>query len=207
MLDAGVIQPSMSEWASAPVLIRKKDRGRQLAFDTLKHKLTVAPVLALPNNTDRFILDTDASQNAIGAELIQVQNGRERTIAYEKDRNSSKMCLVPCYNCLEQQCETLATPQAIETTESQTVPDSPNVDCKLDLTASAPILDQLKEDDTWFSTHIDLICLPTTAHIVIHDDTACHVASISQSEGISFKGFQMKKLRQNSQKILTCYCY
>ena len=25
MLDAGVIQPSISEWASAPVLIRKKD--------------------------------------------------------------------------------------------------------------------------------------------------------------------------------------
>ena len=40
--------------------------------------------------------------------------------------------------------ETLATPQAIETT----VPDSPNVDCNLDLTVSAPILDQLKEDDT-----------------------------------------------------------
>ncbi|CAG2209720.1 unnamed protein product [Mytilus edulis] len=77
--------------------------------------------------------------------------------------------------------ETLATPQAIETTESQTVP--------------APILDQLKEDDTWFSTHIDLICLPTTAHIVIHDDTACHVASISQSEGISFKGFTNEEIK------------
>ena len=25
MLDAGVIQPSISEWASAPVQIRKKD--------------------------------------------------------------------------------------------------------------------------------------------------------------------------------------
>jgi hypothetical protein len=27
MLDAGVIQPSISEWASAPVLIRKRDGG------------------------------------------------------------------------------------------------------------------------------------------------------------------------------------
>ncbi|VDI07999.1 Hypothetical predicted protein [Mytilus galloprovincialis] len=27
MLDAGVIQPSTSEWASAPVLIRRKDGG------------------------------------------------------------------------------------------------------------------------------------------------------------------------------------
>ncbi|CAG2189295.1 unnamed protein product [Mytilus edulis] len=91
--------------------------------------------------------------------------------------------------------ETLATPQAIETTESPTVLDSPNVDCNLDLTVSAPIPDQRKEDDTWFSTHIDLICLPTAAHIVIHDDTACHVASISQSEGISFKGFTNEEIK------------
>ena len=40
------------------------------------------PVLALPNANNPFILDTDASNYAIGAELIQVQNGVERTIAY-----------------------------------------------------------------------------------------------------------------------------
>ncbi|VDI61434.1 Hypothetical predicted protein [Mytilus galloprovincialis] len=55
---------------------------RQLAFQTLKDNLLSAPVLTLPNNKDYFILDTDASQNAIGAELIQVQDGEERTIAY-----------------------------------------------------------------------------------------------------------------------------
>ncbi|VDI04067.1 Hypothetical predicted protein [Mytilus galloprovincialis] len=55
---------------------------RQLAFQTLKDNLLSAPVLTLPNNKDYFILDTDASKNAIGAELIQVQDGEERTIAY-----------------------------------------------------------------------------------------------------------------------------
>ena len=34
-----------------------------------------APVLAYPNSEDLFILDTDASNHAIGAELLQVQNG------------------------------------------------------------------------------------------------------------------------------------
>ena len=34
-----------------------------------------APVLALPNATDPFILDTDASDKSVGAELIQLQGG------------------------------------------------------------------------------------------------------------------------------------
>lgn len=49
---------------------------------SLKNALMTTPVLALPNASDPFILDTDASNVAIGAELIQVQNGVERTIAY-----------------------------------------------------------------------------------------------------------------------------
>ncbi|XP_013381256.1 uncharacterized protein LOC106152279 [Lingula anatina] len=52
------------------------------AFEALKRALTTPPVLALPNNSDPFILDTDASENAIGAELLQVQNGEEKVIAY-----------------------------------------------------------------------------------------------------------------------------
>ena len=55
---------------------------QQQAFDRLKALLLSAPVLALPNKTDYYILDTDASDRAIGAELIQVQNGEERVIAY-----------------------------------------------------------------------------------------------------------------------------
>jgi hypothetical protein len=39
-------------------------------------------VLALPNVTDPFILDTDASDKSVGAESIQIQEGEERAVAY-----------------------------------------------------------------------------------------------------------------------------
>ena len=51
------------------------------AFDELKQKLMEAPVLAYPNSEELFILYTDASNHAIGAELLQVQKGVERLIA------------------------------------------------------------------------------------------------------------------------------
>ena len=54
----------------------------QQAFETLKTKLTTAPILAYPNLTDPFILDTDASDTAIGAVLSQRQNGQEKVIGY-----------------------------------------------------------------------------------------------------------------------------
>ena len=52
------------------------------AFRDLKWALTNPPILALPNSRDEFILDTDASLTAIGVELIQVQNGHEKVVAY-----------------------------------------------------------------------------------------------------------------------------
>lgn len=54
----------------------------QVAFDALKAKLTSAPILTHPDFSKPFILDTDASQNAIGAALSQIQNGQERVVAY-----------------------------------------------------------------------------------------------------------------------------
>lgn len=54
----------------------------QLAFDKLKELLTTTPLLAMPNDTDTFVLDTDASQYAIGAVLSQIQEGVERPVAY-----------------------------------------------------------------------------------------------------------------------------
>ena len=47
---------------------------QEKTFDELIQKLMEAPVLAYPNSKDLFILDTDASNHAIGGELLQVQN-------------------------------------------------------------------------------------------------------------------------------------
>ena len=42
-----------------------------------------APILGYPDvNGDNFILDTDASNEAIGAVLSQLQDGKENVIAY-----------------------------------------------------------------------------------------------------------------------------
>ena len=54
----------------------------QQAFDQLKHALSTAPVLALPDNEGELILDCDASGYAIGAVLSQVQNGEERPLCF-----------------------------------------------------------------------------------------------------------------------------
>ena len=56
--------------------------AHQSAFDQLKTAMVVAPVLAYPNATGTFILDVDASDNAVGAELLQLQEEEERVIAY-----------------------------------------------------------------------------------------------------------------------------
>lgn len=58
------------------------DEQCQEAFDTLKRCLTTAPVLAMPNDDEPFILDTDASTVSIGAVLSQVQDGVEKPVAY-----------------------------------------------------------------------------------------------------------------------------
>ncbi|XP_072176982.1 uncharacterized protein [Diadema setosum] len=52
------------------------------AFEVLKQRLVEAPVLAMPNSHDLFILDTDVSNDAMGAELLQLQEGEEKVIAY-----------------------------------------------------------------------------------------------------------------------------
>jgi len=54
----------------------------KVAFEQLKTCLTTAPILAYPDHSLPFILDTDASQVGTGAVLSQRQNGQERVIAY-----------------------------------------------------------------------------------------------------------------------------
>ena len=54
----------------------------QQAFEELKRCLTTAPIMAYPTDTGEFLLDTDASDTAIGAVLSQQQNEILKTIAY-----------------------------------------------------------------------------------------------------------------------------
>ncbi|GFN73642.1 Pol polyprotein [Plakobranchus ocellatus] len=52
------------------------------SFENLKKALTETPVLGIPSKNYPFILDNDASDVAIGAEIIQLQEGAERVIGY-----------------------------------------------------------------------------------------------------------------------------
>ena len=55
----------------------------QQAFDFLKHKLTSTPILAHPDYSLPFTLDTDASDVGIGAVLSQTHpDGKKHVIAY-----------------------------------------------------------------------------------------------------------------------------
>ena len=54
----------------------------QAAFSKLKAHLSDAPVLAHPDFSEQFILDTDACDSGIGAVLSQKIGGTERPVAY-----------------------------------------------------------------------------------------------------------------------------
>ena len=68
--------------------LTKKNQKFQLterqeeAFCTLKRKLTEAPILASPRDEGTYILDTDASDAALGASIQQWQDGELRVIGY-----------------------------------------------------------------------------------------------------------------------------
>ncbi|GJX23203.1 putative nucleotidyltransferase, ribonuclease H [Tanacetum coccineum] len=54
------------------------DKDQELAFQLLKQKLCEAPILALPEGNDDFVVYYDASHQGLGAVLMQ----REKVIAY-----------------------------------------------------------------------------------------------------------------------------
>ena len=55
---------------------------QEAAFQTLKERLTEAPILASPADEGAYVLDTDASQIGLGAVLQQRQGDELRVIAY-----------------------------------------------------------------------------------------------------------------------------
>lgn len=54
----------------------------QQSFNKLKSLLTSAPILAYPDYNKPFILETDASNDGLGAVLSQEQDGKVKVIAY-----------------------------------------------------------------------------------------------------------------------------
>lgn len=67
-------------------IIKKKrffwKEDQEAAVQTLKKQLSSPPVLAIPTTEGKFTLDTDASNFAVGAELLQDQDGQMVTIGY-----------------------------------------------------------------------------------------------------------------------------
>ena len=57
-------------------------QSQQLAFDSLKHKITSPPILVVPDFSKRFILQTDASPVALGAVLKQDMPEGCRAVSY-----------------------------------------------------------------------------------------------------------------------------
>ena len=68
------------------------------AFNRLKQLLISAPILSYPDFSKEFILDTDASNDGVGAVLSQRHNGMEHVVAYasksltKAERNYSVTC-------------------------------------------------------------------------------------------------------------------
>ncbi|GKB83211.1 putative reverse transcriptase domain-containing protein [Tanacetum coccineum] len=96
--DKGFIRPSSSPWGASVLFVKKKDGSfrmcidyRELnkltvknrekaeaAFQLLKQKLCSAPILALPEGSENFMVYCDASRKGLGTVLMQ----REKVIAY-----------------------------------------------------------------------------------------------------------------------------
>jgi hypothetical protein len=65
---------------------------QQEAFSKLVGLPLNPPVLAILASTGHIILDTDASDFAVGGELSQAHRGQERTIGYGSDVLSTEKC-------------------------------------------------------------------------------------------------------------------
>lgn len=71
------------------------------AFNELKAVLTSAPVLGNPDFSKPFTIESDASDNAVGAALVQEQDGETRVIGYFSKKLSSTQ---KKYSAVEKEC-------------------------------------------------------------------------------------------------------
>ena len=85
------------------------DHECQASFEELKNKLSSAPILSYPRPEGKFVLDTDASNTAIGSVLSQIQDGEEKVIGY-----FSKALSAPERNYCVTRKELLAVVKSIE---------------------------------------------------------------------------------------------
>ncbi|GJQ89612.1 putative reverse transcriptase domain-containing protein [Tanacetum coccineum] len=71
---------SIKDWASpkTPTEIHQFSEKEEAAFQLLKQKLYTAPILALPEGSENFVVYCDVSHKALGTILMQ----REKVIAY-----------------------------------------------------------------------------------------------------------------------------
>ena len=80
--------PKFSEIAVPLHALSRKNRrflgddACQRAFEELKGRLISSPVIALPRDEGEYIVNTDASEAAVGVVLSQKQDGEERPIDY-----------------------------------------------------------------------------------------------------------------------------
>ena len=67
---------------SAPLEVRWSPQA-QKAFDLLKEKITSSPVLICPDMSRMFVLQTDASDSGVGADLSQQDDkGCDHPVAF-----------------------------------------------------------------------------------------------------------------------------
>ncbi|GFW72434.1 retrovirus-related Pol polyprotein from transposon 412 [Trichonephila clavipes] len=76
MQENDIIEPSSSPWASQSSWFKVSDKV------PYRFVTTSSPILIYPQPDKPFILDTDASNESVGAVLSQEINGQERVVAY-----------------------------------------------------------------------------------------------------------------------------
>jgi hypothetical protein len=86
--------PNYAKIAEPLTQLTRKDKGwhwdkeQEDAFHALKGSLSGTAHLRIPNPTCEKVLETDASDFAVGACLYQIEDGQQRPIAYQSRKLS-----------------------------------------------------------------------------------------------------------------------